>query len=153
MIFPDFNARTSDNVCYFDNITFSERIQTPGPTVRAPIPTTPASNVISVFSDVYPNIPGTNLNPGWGQSTVVSVYTIQGDTTMRYVNLNYQGIELGSSQNLTSAGMQYLHLDFWNVSSTDLGVYLISPGPVEARVALVPPGTTGNWVSVDIPLK
>ena len=153
VIFPDFNARTSDNVCYFDNITFSERIQTPGPTVHAPIPTTPASNVISVFSDVYPNIPGTNLNPGWGQSTVVSVYTIQGDTTMRYVNLNFQGIELGSSQNLTSAGMQYLHLDFWNVSSTDLGVYLISPGPVEARVALVPPGTTGNWVSVDIPLS
>jgi hypothetical protein len=48
--------------------------------------------------------------------------------------------------------MQYLHIDFWNATSTDLGVYLISPGPVEARVALVPPGTSETWVSVEIPL-
>jgi hypothetical protein len=153
VIFPDFDlaGRTQDNIIYFDNITFSSEIIS-GPTVPAPTPTLPQSEVISVFSDVYNDIPGTNLNPNWGQATVVSFLTIQGDTTMKYSGLNYQGIELGSSQNLTAAGMQYLHLDFWNESSTDLGVYLISPGPVEARVSLVPPGTTETWVSVDIPL-
>ncbi|MBK7632243.1 MAG: T9SS type A sorting domain-containing protein [Ignavibacteriales bacterium] len=72
---------------------------------------------------------------------------------MKYINLNYQGIELGSNQNLTAAGMQYLHIDFWNSSSTDLGVSVISPGPVETRVVLVPPGTTETWESVDIPLS
>ena len=61
-------------------------------------------------------------NPGWGQSTVFSFVTIQGDTTMKYGNLKYQGIEFGSNQNLTAAGMQYLHIDFWNANSTNLGV-------------------------------
>jgi hypothetical protein len=154
VIFPDFDlaGRTQDNIIYFDNITFSQEVLVGVPTVAAPSPTLPASNVISVFSDVYDDIPGTNLNPNWGQATAVSFLQIQGDTTMKYTGLNYQGIELGSSQNLTAAGMQYLHIDFWNSSSTDLGVYLISPGPVEARVSLVPPGASETWVSVNIPL-
>jgi hypothetical protein len=154
VIIPDFQARTQDNIIYLDNIQVPDGVITifPEPTVHAPTPIVPAGNVISVFSDVYDDIPGTNLNPNWGQSTVVTFELIQGDTTMRYGNLNYQGIQLGSSQNLTGAGMIYLHLDFWNASSTDLGVYLISPGPVETRVALVPPGPNETWVSVDIPL-
>ena len=154
VIFPDFDlaGRTQDNIIYFDNITFSQEVLVGVPTVAAPSPTLPASNVISVFSDVYDDIPGTNLNPNWGQATAVSFLQIQGDTTMKYTGLNYQGIELGSSQNLTAAGMQYLHIDFWNSNSTDLGVYLISPGPVESRVSLVPPGASETWVSVNIPL-
>jgi hypothetical protein len=154
VIIPDFYARPQENTIYIDNIKVPDGVViiVPEPTVPAPTPTLPPNEVISVFSDVYNDIPGTNLNPGWGQSTVFSLITIQGDTTMVYGNLNYQGIELGSSQNLTAAGMQYLHLDFWNANSTDLGVYLISPGPVEARVSLVPPGTTETWISVDIPL-
>lgn len=152
VIIPDFYARPQENIIYIDNIQVPDGFTLPEPTVHAPAPLPPAIHVISVFSDVYNDIPGTDLNPNWGQSTVVTFPLIQGDTTMRYGNLNYQGIQLGSNQNLTSAGMLYLHLDFWNASSTDLGVYLISPGPVEARVALVPPGPNETWVSVDIPL-
>jgi hypothetical protein len=154
VILPDFYARPQDNTIYIDNIQVPDGVVIilPEPTDPAPTPTVPASEVISVFSDAYTNIPGTNLNPGWGQSTVFELVDIQGDTAMKYGNLNYQGIELGSSQNLTAAGMQYLHLDFWNANSTDFGVFLISPGPVEAEVVLVPPGASETWVSVDIPL-
>jgi len=154
VIIPDFLARSQDNTIYVDNIQVPNGVITtiPEPTIPAPVPLPPASNVISIFSDVYPDIPGTDFNPNWGQSTVVSFLTILGDTTMKYSNLNYQGIQLGSNQNLTAAGMQYLHLDFWNANSTDLGVFLISPGPVETRVSLVPPGATETWVSVNIPL-
>lgn len=154
VIIPDFLARSQDNIIYIDNIQVpdGQLVVIPEPTVHAPVPLAPSSNVISVFSDVYSDIPGTNLNPNWGQSTTVTFLQIQGDTTMRYGGLNYQGIQLGSSQNLTAAGMLYLHLDFWNATSTDLGVYLISPGPVETRVALVPPGTTETWIQRDIPL-
>lgn len=152
VIIPDFYSRPQDNIIYIDNIQVPDGFTLPEPTVAAPTPIVPAGNVISVFSDEYDDIPGTNLNPNWGQSTVVTFPLIQGNTTMRYGNLNYQGIQLGSNQNLTATGMLYLHLDFWNASSTDLGVYLISPGPVEARVALVPPGPNETWVSVDIPL-
>jgi len=155
VIIPDFLARSQDNNVYIDNIQVPDGVVTiiPEPTVHAPTPTVPASTVISVFSDVYPGIAGTDFNPNWGQSTVVSFEVIQGDTTMRYGTLNYQGIQLGSNQNLTSAGLLFLHVDFWNANSTNLGVSLISPGPVETRVSLVPPGTTETWVSVNIPLS
>jgi len=151
VILPDFYARPQDNIIYIDNIEVPDGviITLPEPIVHAPVPMNPAGNVISVFSDAYNDIAGTNLNPGWGQSTVFSLVQIQGDTTMLYGNLNYQGIELGSNQDLLSAGMQYLHLDYWSANSTDLGVYLISPG-VETEYLLVPPGTTETWESVDI---
>ena len=112
VILPDFYARPQDNTIYVDNIQVPDGmvIVLPEPTVPAPTPTLPQNEVISVFSDAYTDIPGTNLNPGWGQSTVFELVNIQGDTAMKHGNLNYQGIELGSSQDLTAAGMQYLHL-------------------------------------------
>ena len=48
--------------------------------------------------------------------------------------------------------MQYIHIDFWTANSTELNFFLISPGPNQQSVALVPPGTTEEWVSVFIPL-
>ncbi|MFZ0390210.1 MAG: T9SS type A sorting domain-containing protein [Calditrichia bacterium] len=153
IIFPDFDltGRTQDNICYFDNITLSAASASVGPAVPAPTPTLPASDVISIFSDAYTDIPGTDLNPNWGQATVVTQPLIQGNPTLLYAGLNYQGIQLGSNQNLTAAGMVYLHLDYWSDNSTALSVFLISPGPVEAPYALGVP-TTG-WMSVDIPLS
>lgn len=154
IVFPDFNldGRTQDNVCYFDNITFSS--STGGgsePTVAAPTPTHAAGDVISVFSDAYTDI-DRDLNPNWGQATVVTEVLVDGNNTMKYAGLNYQGIQLNANQNLSAAGMDYLHIDFWTENSTDLGVFLISPGPVETEYLLVPPAASGSWVSVDIPL-
>ncbi|MBC7525878.1 MAG: glycosyl hydrolase family 16 [Flavobacterium sp.] len=118
------------------------------PTVAAPTPTVPAANVISVFSNAYTNIAGTDLNPNWGQTTVVTQPLIAGNTTLKYAGLNYQGIQLGSSQNLT--GMTFLHVDYWTSNSTSLKTYLISTGPVEkAKVLTVP---ASGWQSVEIPL-
>ena len=88
--------------------------------------------MISVFSDAYPNISGTNLGPDWGQATVVTQVPVAGNNTLLFTGLNYQGIELGSNQNLSS--MTFLHLDFWSANSTALEVFLISPGPAEKGV-------------------
>ena len=145
IIFPDFAARTQENIIYFDNITFSAATPIAEPTVHAPTPTLPANEVISIFSNAYTPLPGVNLNPNWGQATVVSFLTIQGDTTMKYGGLNYQGTELNQNLNLVSAGMQYIHIDFWTANSTELNFFLISPGPNQQSVALVPPGTTEQW--------
>ena len=155
VIFPDFDlgGRTQDNICYFDNITFSAGTPVAAPTVPAPTPTLPANEVISIFSNAYTPLPGVNLNPNWGQATVVSFVVIQGDTVMKYGGLNFQGTELNQNLNLVSAGMQYVHIDFWTANSTELNFFLISPGPNQESVALVPPGTTEEWVSVDIPLS
>jgi hypothetical protein len=155
VILPDFYARPQDNTMYVDNIQVPDGVVIilPEPTVHAPTPTVPASSVISIFSNAFPNLPGVNLNPNWGQSTVVSFLTIQGDTTMKYGGLNYQGTELNQNLNLVGAGMQYIHIDFWNANSTEVNFFLISPGPNQQSVALVPPGTTEQWISVNIPLS
>ena len=122
---------------------------TSGPNTGAPIPQYPASDVLSIFSDSYTNIPGTNFNPNWGQNTVVSQPNINGNTTLLYTGLNYQGIQIASNQNVSSYG--FLHVDYYASSSTALQVFLISPGPIETPYTLSVP-TGSGWKSIDIPL-
>lgn len=137
---------------YVDNIYFWNT----APSIAAPVPTYPAASVISLYSDSYTNVAGSNINPGWGQATVVSQAAIGGNNMLVYNNLNYQGFQIGSNQNLT--GKQFLHLDYYTLNSTALNVYLISPpgspggqAPFEKAVPLTVPTTTG-WNSIDIPL-
>lgn len=134
---------------YIDNVYFYKgAVPQNAPTVAAPVPTYPASDVISIFSDQYTNVAGTELNPNWGQATKVSEVTIQNNKTLKYEALNYQGTQFGSNQNVLA--MKFLHVDFWTANSTSLKIFLISPGPVETPYTLTVP-TTG-WSSVDIPL-
>lgn len=135
---------------YIDNVYFytSGPVTTTGPTVAAPVPTRNPADVISIFSDTYTNVAGTNFNPDWGQATVVSQTPVQGNNTLLYSGLNYQGIELAGS--LDASGMTHLHLDYWTSNSTLLNVYLISSGPLESAYSLTVP--TSGWASLDIPL-
>lgn len=135
---------------FADNIYFWSYPSTPA--VSAPVPTIPAANVISIFSDAYTNVPGTDFNPNWGQATVVSQIPIAANNTLKYAGLNYQGMQLGSSQNVSSYA--FLHLDYYSTNSSSLNIYLISPGPVEKPFILnVPTGGGSGWKSVDIPLS
>ena len=135
---------------YLDNIFFRKDAGAPTePEMPAPAPTQDAANVISVFSDAYMNLAGTDLNPNWGQATVVTEESIDGNNTLLYSGLNYQGIQLGSAQDVS--GMDFLHIDFWTANSTALSTFLISGGPVETAYALTVP--TSGWASVDIPLS
>ncbi|PWA09312.1 putative Ig domain-containing protein [Flavobacterium laiguense] len=154
IFFLDFQARTTENVCYFDNVTFSAKTTTPpgatAPTVAATTPAArPAVEVISLFSDAYTNIAGTDFNPNWGQSTVHTDIAIAGNATKKYTNFNYQGITLASSTDVSA--MTKLHLDVWSPDCTAFEVYLINPGPVEQKVTLTP--TLSGWNSFDINLS
>ncbi len=137
---------------YADNIYFVNdgSVIPPVPATAAPTPTYPAANVTSIFSDAYTNLAGSDLNPGWGQATVVSQVPVAGNNTLRYGGLNYQGLQLAGSVNVS--GRNFLHLDYYSANSTALNVYLISPGPVEKLVSLTVP-TTAGWNSIDIPLS
>ena len=142
------NVTNNISSFYADNIYFYNGAPPTAPATPAPTPAHNAADVIAVYSGAYSVIPGTNLNPNWGQATVVSEVQIQGNSTLKYAGLNYQGVELGTSQNFS--GMTYLHLDYWTANSTLLKVYLISPGPVETAYSLTVP--TSGWTSIDIPL-
>ena len=133
-----------------DNIFFYKVPTVPVvPTMAAPTPTVPAANVISVFSDAYTNV-GADYNPNWGQATAVAQVPIAGNNTLRYTNLNYQGLQLNTSQNVS--GMTHLHIDYYTANSSLLNAYLISTGPVEKSKSLAVP-TSSGWVSLEIPLS
>jgi hypothetical protein len=132
---------------YMDNVYFYRNPVVPN--VAAPIPTKPASDVLSIFSDTYTNLAGSDFNPNWGQNTVVTQTPIAGNNTLRYSNLNYQGLQLASPQNVASYSS--LHLDFYSTNSTSLKVYLINQGGAETPYTLTVP--TAGWNSVDIPLS
>lgn len=139
---PSFYA---DNIYFYNNGSIIPAV----PTTAAPTPTANASDVISIFSDSYTNVAGTNLNPNWGQATVTTEVSIAGNNTLSMAGLNYQGIQFGSNQNVS--GKTHLHLDFYSANSTSFKIYLISPGPVETPYTLTVP-TIGGWNSIDIPL-
>ena len=153
IVIPDFtfDPRTQDRIIYFDNLRVPDGTVAPPlpePTTVPPIPSHLQANVISIYTEVYNNLPGSNFTPNWGQSTSVTVnYMAAGNATLKYENLNYQGTEY-MNQNVSL--FDFLHVDFWTSNSTDLKFYLISPG---AETSYTLPVVHNSWVSVDIPLS
>ena len=148
IIFPDFNARTQDNICYFDDITFSAAQAPPAPTASAPTPTLAASDVISIFSDAYNDVSGTDFYPNWGQSTVVTYPDIAGDSMLKYLNFNFQGTTFAAP--VDASGMDHIHLDMWTADATTVNFFCVSSGPTEKGYSLAV--KQNEWVSYDIPL-
>jgi hypothetical protein len=119
------------------------------PLPGAPVPTLNASRVISVFSNTYTNVAGTNFNPGWGQSTVATATALSGNDAMKYMNFGYQGIEMGSA--VDASLLTTLHVDIFPVDETNIRITPISPGK-EFSIVLTPL-TAGQWNSFNIPLS
>jgi hypothetical protein len=122
------------------------------PTVAAPTPTRPAASVISMFSNAYTDVAGTDWFPNWGQTTVVTEVQIATNATKKYANFNYQGVQFASPINVTT--MNYLHVDLWTPSMTSFKVSLINIAPLaqfESAVTLTP--TLSGWNSFNIPLS
>ncbi|MES2649538.1 MAG: Ig-like domain-containing protein [Bacteroidota bacterium] len=136
---------------YLDNIYFYTVpvVISPYPLTAAPTPPArTASNVISLFSGAYAEVAGTDWFPNWGQSTVVSDTTIEGNLTKKYVNLNYQGVQFQTPIN--AAAMTKLHLDIWTPNAIAFDVYPIVDGQPEVAKQLTP--TVSGWNSYDIDL-
>ena len=142
---------------WVDNVYFYSSAAPSVPTVAATTPTRPSSNVISLFSNAYTDLAGTNWNPNWGQTTVYTEVMIAGNATKKYETLNYQGAEPAAPINATAA--TFLHLDVWTPTTSNLRVKLVDFGAggvygggddTEHELSFDPTG--GAWVSLDIPL-
>lgn len=121
------------------------------PTVSAPRPPArTAAKVISIFSDAYTSVTGTDFNPFWSQSTVVSTIKIGEDNILKYANLNYQGTQLTGQVNALT--MNKLHVDVWTSDGTQFQITPISPGPKEKLVTATPL-VQNQWNSFDIDLS
>lgn len=135
---------------YIDNLYFSGDNPVPtGPSLAAPIPDIDPDNVISIFSDTYTDIEGTDFNPNWEQSTITSIVSIADNSMLKYENLNYQGTHFGDTLDVNDMG--WFHLDYWTENATQLEIYLISPGPEETPFEITI--RNNDWQRIDIPLS
>ena len=147
-----FQFKTDGNgTLFLDNLYFWKESDTT-PTIAAPSPTKASSNVISVFSDVYTSI-SIDTDPNWGQNTDATEIDINGNTTLKYENLNYQGLNYEEHTDVSS--MDYIHLDYYTNDATEFEFSLISHGPQENsyNIATNEGIILGQWVSIDIPLN
>lgn len=118
------------------------------PSTAAPTPTYSSSIVKSLYSDAYTNVGGTDWNPNWGQSTVVTPITISGNNTLRYDNLNYQGVQFAAG--VDASAYNHLHFDLYTPNCTAFDLFLINTPGGEQSITVNP--TANGWNSFDIPL-
>lgn len=155
---------------YMDNVYFYKQGSgtVTEPTSPAPTPNYPAGNVISLFSNAYPNVTVDTWSASWDQADVADIL-IAGNATKLYTNLVYAGIEF-ISQTVDATTMTHFRMDFWTPDPTALPaifkIKIVDFGAdgafgggddVEHELTLnassVPSLSTGNWVSFDIPLS
>ena len=138
-----------DNVYFYKTGTGSGGGNGGGGNPEAPTPTKAPADVISVYSDAFTENIATNLNPDWGQATNATEIQIDGNNTLEYANLNYQGLDYSTTD---VSAMEYVHLDYKTADATALNFYLISENPTVENafsISIV----TGSWQSIDIPLS
>ena len=125
----------------------------------APNPTIPASNVISLFSGVYTNVPVDTWRTSWSQATLTDV-DINGNATKKYSGLNFVGIETTAPM-IDATAMTYFHTDVWSSDFTEFKVKLVDFGADgayggvddrEHEITISNP-TKEAWVSLDLPLS
>ena len=124
----------------------------------APAPTVPGDRVLSIFSDAagYANVEGTQFYPNWGQSTQYALESIAGNPTIRYSNLNYQGIQLGSVIDISSYDTVHLNIYGAGTSAVDFRVINQVGGagsPDVERIANRAITLNPGWNSIEFPVS
>lgn len=130
-IFPDFNARTGDNVCYIDNITFGSGTTLNEPTVAAPDPTFPAADVISLFSGVYTDSTVNTWRTSWSSGSLEDVQ-VAGNDVKKYASLGFVGIEPGAGNFVDATNMTHFNFSMWSPNVDTLRVKLVDWGADES---------------------
>lgn len=120
------------------------------PLVSANSPSTrEAADVISIFSGKYTDVADTDFNPNWSQATIYNAFDLNGDAMLQYSGLNYQGIQIGSAQDVSS--MEFLHLDVWTADATEIDTYIISATNGEKFIKSTL--QKDSWTSITIPMS
>lgn len=147
----------------------SVKVISTGVFVHAPIPTRPASNVVSVFSDSYTNINVDFFNGYWQpyQTTLSNDFQVNGDKFLNYTNFNFVGNQFANpTANLTD--MTHLHLNMYIPGSVpsnfDFLITIVDFGPDgqngggdDTRKQLFVPKSdkikANEWLTIELPLQ
>ena len=170
--FPGLRGRTNlaqiivsgaSPIVYLDNLFF----YAPAPAEPAPTPTRPPSDVVSLFSDAYDDVPVDTWSADWDQADIEDVF-VQGNAAKKYRNLVFAGIEFVSKP-IDAASLTHLHFDLWTPHSTAppaaFRVKLVDFGPdgvfgggddseheIILNEASDPPLASESWTGYDVSL-
>lgn len=137
------------------------------PQTAAPTPNVPAAAVISIFSNVYDNVPVDFFNGYWQFSTAQTFdVQVDGDDIKRYTQLNFVGIQF-TAPTINATDMTHFHIDIWTPdqvgSSTTFKVLLVdigADGSFEGsdnssyELTITSPTLKSEaWVSLDLPFS
>ena len=161
IIFPDFGQRSDNNICYIDNIKFSNQdgSQSAAPMVPAPTPTYPAVAVISMFSNPYVDVSVDTWQAPWSSAQLTDLQ-IQGNDTKRYSSMNFTGIETLGGNQLDLTDMTHFRLDYWTANMDPFKVKLVDFGndgqyaggdDSESELSFQP--VSQVWNTIEIPLS
>jgi hypothetical protein len=144
-------------------------IQSVGSFTPAPDPTDDPSNVISIFSDVYENVPVDFYNGFYEpfQTTTSNDFEVDGNNILGYENFNFVGIEFNQNvPTIDGSEMTHLRMDLFlpdeipnnstlRITLRDFGADDSFGGGDDTTVATtVNPSTSpalvsGEWIRVD----
>ena len=129
----------------------------------APTPTHPSGSVISLYSSSYNDRPIDTWNPHWQWSTTDDgTYMIDGHETRMYSSLNFVGIEFLTSL-VDASEMTHFHADIYAPFGTNFKIKFVTFNENNGYAGQTqemtfdaessPAFTTGEWLSLDIPLE
>jgi hypothetical protein len=136
------------------------------PNTPAPAPTIPASEVISLYSNVYTDVTVDTWSADWDMADVTDL-VIGGDDVKAYTNLSYAGIEFATETiDIVADTMTHFHLNVWVPEGSVFKVKLVDFGEdgtyggapdSEHELSFTessdPALAFETWVSLDIPLS
>jgi Secretion system C-terminal sorting domain len=131
------------------------------PTTAAPLPTCPSSQVISLFSNSYTNVPVFTFLTPWSAAPVtVTNVQVAGNDVKYYQNVTFLGIET-TEPTVNASAMNTFHIDFWSANAAQFRIKLVDFGANgvfgggddrEHELTFANP-KLGEWVSYEIPLS
>lgn len=132
-------------------VTVTTDAYTTEPTVAAPVPTWPADQVKSLYSNSYPFAPASlnSYNEGWWAPPVMVEKAIEGNNYLHYTlaQAGMIGVQFAETSVIT---MEYFHIDVWASKDGTITIRPITVGGPEPRKTLELVG--GKWNSFDIPM-
>jgi len=148
---------SASTTVYIDNVYFYKVV--PGPVTAAPTPTLATSQVISLFSNAYTNVPVDTWRTSWSSATLTDIQ-VDGNDTKKYSNLDFVGIET-TNPSINATAMTHFHTDVWSGDFTVFKIKLVDFGAdgayaggddKEHEIVINAPAQQ-TWVSLDIPLS
>jgi len=134
---------------------------------HAPTPTHAPENVISIYTEAYPNVPVDYYNGYWApwQTTLSDDFEVNGDFILHYTNFNFVGIQF-SSPTVNATQMTHLHINIYlpnavpagaqfKVQLVDFGADGVFGGTDDTSHTITftaPTLVSQQWITLNIPL-